>query len=131
MLQDSMQLRAPPDTISKSVASRRIIEQKVAWSNPLSLGKTLAGGLADPCQTFGDDADHCQHFCGLLLLNQDWRLVDNARCQQGAHLADQVLQYRSQAHLLRKPRSAGRRPAIPSPHQPCLAIPEDQASLSV
>lgn len=47
-------------------------------------------------------------------------------CQQGADLADQVLQYRSQAHPPRKPRSAGRRPAVPSP-QPCLTIPEDQA----
>ena len=59
---------------------------------------------------------------------QNVRLVDDTLCQQGANLADRVLQYRSQAHPLRKPRSAGRRPAVPSPHQPCLVIPEDQAS---
>ncbi|CAK0784157.1 hypothetical protein CVIRNUC_007360 [Coccomyxa viridis] len=48
--------------------------------------------------------------------------------QQGDELADQVLRYRSQARPTRKPRSAGRRPAVPSPHQPCLDSPGDQGS---
>ena len=48
------------------------------------------------------------------------------RVEQGDELADQVLRYRSQARPTRKPRSAGRRPAVPSPHQPCLDSPGDQ-----
>ena len=46
--------------------------------------------------------------------------------QQGDELADQVLRYRSQTRPTRKPRSAGRCPAVPSPHQPCLDSPGDQ-----
>ena len=53
-------------------------------------------------------------------------LVTLCCAQQGDELADQVLRYRSQARPTRKPRSAGRRPAAPSPHQPCLDSPGDQ-----
>lgn len=52
-------------------------------------------------------------------------------CQQGADLADQVLQYHSQAQPPKKPRSASRRNSIPSPHQPCLDSPGDQVALAL